>query len=175
MINTPRIDDRDGEQAVLPGGIALPQYESRARRCSACVHRLPAERNRCALMPNHPPHRLGVAVMMTYGPMQCPDARWDDANAPQADIASELTPQPSQPTMIDRLTHGASGLAKAALGIDRADDATIATRYALCMACDRHAIGLCTACGCLCAAKVRVAGEACPEGKWNVATARQAE
>ena len=167
MINTPRIDDRDGEQTVLPGGIALPQYESRARRCSACEHRLPEERNRCALMPNRSPHRLGVAVMMTYEPMQCPEGRWNDANASQADIAAELTPQRGQPTMIDRITHGAIGLTKAALGRERADDATIATRYALCMACDKHAIGVCTACGCLCAAKVRVASEACPDGKWH--------
>lgn len=175
MTPQPHIVNRNGQHTMAPGGIALTQYTERARRCSACEHRSADARCTCALMPNRPPFSLGLAMALTHEPVVCPEGRWADENAPQADIVDALKPMDAQTSMMQRMAHGATGLAKAAMGLDRADDATIATRYALCMACDRHAIGLCTACGCLCAAKVRVAGEACPEGKWSASPASQAE
>jgi hypothetical protein len=69
---------------------------------------------------------------------------------------------------------GAAGIAKAALGIDRPDDSTIAARRAICRGCE-HAepcplnIGRkcrCALCGCVLRAKTAVASEACPAGKW---------
>jgi len=167
MSSTPRIVSRNGEQVVWPGSISLPQYEARARRCSACEHRLPEERNRCALMHDRPPFNRGVAILMTHAHINCPDGRWQEEAARQTNIIAALQPALGSTPMMERIAHGASGLAKAALGIERADDATIAERYALCMTCDRNALGVCTECGCLCAAKMRVAGEACPEGKWQ--------
>lgn len=167
MSSTPRIVNRNGEQVVWPGSISLPQYEARARRCSACEHRLPEERNRCALMHDRPPFNRGVASISTHPHMDCPDGRWQDETANQTAIIDALKPIDGNANIIQRVAHGAAGLAKAALGMERSDDATIAARYALCMACDRHALGVCTACGCFCAAKVRVAGEACPQGKWQ--------
>lgn len=140
---------------------------SRAMRCAACEHRLPDEDNRCALMPNHPPYNRTVAVVMTQLQERCPDGRWENDAAPMADIVEDLQPIDAPHNIAQRIARGAIGLTKAALGMERADDATIATRYALCMACDKHAIGVCTACGCLCAAKARVASEACPDGKWQ--------
>ena len=175
MKNRTRIINDGRRDVVWPGNIPLPQYQERARRCSACEHRLQSESHRCALMPDQLPYNRGVGIVMTQAHIECPEGRWQDDAAPMADIVEHLQPIDEPHNVIKRIAHGAIGLTKATLGIERSDDATIAARYALCMACDRHAIGLCTACGCLCAAKVRVAGEACPEGKWSAAPARQAE
>ena len=72
------------------------------------------------------------------------------------------------------LTHGLAGLAKAALGIDRADDATIDARRATCAGCP-DAVGIigglvtsCRLCGCIIRAKILIKGERCPANppKW---------
>jgi hypothetical protein len=78
------------------------------------------------------------------------------------------------------VAHGALGLAKAVLGIAAADEKVRAQRTAICQACPhsakhptkRSANGLplvrfCEMCGCLLAAKIRVATERCCAGKWG--------
>lgn len=68
------------------------------------------------------------------------------------------------------ILHGAAGLAKAALGINRADDATIDRRKAACAACEHsgRSMGVvtCSICRCALAAKTVNADEHCPVGKW---------
>ena len=69
------------------------------------------------------------------------------------------------------LIRGGAKLLKAELGIDAADEATLATRKALCLDCPIYDFGVCLeeekgGCGCFVAAKVRIAGEECPKGKW---------
>lgn len=75
-----------------------------------------------------------------------------------------------------QLIHGTVGLAKAVLGVDRADEETIQRRRAICRACP-HAIPCpllanqkcrCALCGCLLSAKTVLAGETCPDmpKKW---------
>lgn len=77
------------------------------------------------------------------------------------------------------IVHGAAGLAKAALRIDRAPEAVIAVRRDVCRECDRAewrarkdgSTGLttfsrCGECRCFIAAKSAVDAELCPLGKW---------
>jgi hypothetical protein len=75
------------------------------------------------------------------------------------------------------LTHGVAGIVKAVLHIDRADEATIIKRREICTACPESVpivkgAGIiskcdkCKICGCVLAAKIVNAGEACPLGKW---------
>jgi len=68
---------------------------------------------------------------------------------------------------------GIVGLAKAEFGIDRASEALIAERKAVCMACELNDIGRCSECNCYLHAKIRINKETCPENKWredNVST-----
>ena len=74
-----------------------------------------------------------------------------------------------------QVAHGAVGLTKAALRIDRASDETIAARREACMACEylekREVLGVvqvrrCLRCGCLVKPKAVISGESCPVGKW---------
>lgn len=48
-------------------------------------------------------------------------------------------------------------------------------RQAACLACDFHDFGVCTSCSCVLWAKVRVAGEQCPESRWTGLTVRASE
>ncbi len=69
------------------------------------------------------------------------------------------------------LVHGATGVMKAVMGIDKASDEEIARRHAICGGCEhaRMHLGLvqtCRRCGCVVKLKVRVKGEVCPAGKW---------
>jgi hypothetical protein len=166
MSSVPRIVTINGEQVVWPGSIALHQYEARARRCSACEHRLPEERNRCALMHDRPPFNRGVASISTHSHMDCPDGRWQNETANQTAIIDALKPIDGNANIIQRVAHGATGLVKAAFGLERCDDATLAHRRATCAACDQMRDGRCNLCGCLLAAKQRLAGERCPAGHW---------
>lgn len=73
--------------------------------------------------------------------------------------------------IVRRIAHGAAGLAKVAAGADRADKATVTARLAVCGDCEQGAgRRLCGACGCVIKVKVRLASEACPEGKWPAIT-----
>ena len=72
------------------------------------------------------------------------------------------------------LVHGAVGLTKALVGIDRAPVAVIAARRAICRQCDRatrHKDGVrvlrCLECKCWIKLKTRIAGETCPLGRWK--------
>jgi len=73
--------------------------------------------------------------------------------------------------MVQRVAHGIAGLAKAAMRIERASDATIAARETTCDGCehlDRSLLGIrrCSHCKCALAAKIRIKSERCPIGKW---------
>lgn len=66
-----------------------------------------------------------------------------------------------------RIARGVVGLAKAALGVDKADDAEIERRLSLCLACEHvkatlGVVNRCDLCGCAIKAKIRIKGEACP-------------
>ena len=75
---------------------------------------------------------------------------------------------------VEKIAHGAAGLAKAFLGIDRADDDTIEWRRTICRKCE-HAepcianvvkFCKCKKCGCVLRAKTASESESCPEAKW---------
>jgi len=65
------------------------------------------------------------------------------------------------------IVRGAVGVAKAALGVQVAPVNAVIDRWSICSSCDQHDCGRCKACGCFTGAKVRVAGESCPQGKWT--------
>ena len=71
------------------------------------------------------------------------------------------------------LIKGGAKLLKAELGVDAADEATMATRKALCLACPIYDFGVCVeekgGCGCILSAKIKIKGEACPlpNPKWE--------
>jgi hypothetical protein len=71
-----------------------------------------------------------------------------------------------QSARVSNLVRGAVGVAKAAMGIGAASPQDYQARWAICMACDQHDAGRCRTCGCFTGAKVRVAQESCPVGKW---------
>ncbi len=75
-----------------------------------------------------------------------------------------------------KILHGAVGIAKSRLHIDRAPKNIIEDRRAICRACDyaekRVVLGLievrmCERCTCLVRDKTNVASEFCPEKKWT--------
>lgn len=88
--------------------------------------------------------------------------------------ACELGPKLERLTA-GEIVHGAAGLAKAAMGINRADDATIAARTAICKsnACGKATVSAegnlksCSLCNCMLRAKLSLKGESCPIGKWG--------
>ncbi len=67
--------------------------------------------------------------------------------------------------------HGAVGLVKAAVGMDKAPRELVEKRQEICDNCE-HAVlrtGVfwqCDICKCATAAKIRLKGEKCPIGKW---------
>jgi hypothetical protein len=76
-----------------------------------------------------------------------------------------------------KLRRGLVGLTTAAARLDPVPVDQLRRRHALCLgaggrpACERLVLGsVCSACHCLVAAKVRVASERCPLGKWGPAT-----
>lgn len=79
------------------------------------------------------------------------------------------------PLTIRRALHGAKQLAKAAMGLGQADEATIGQRRAICGECKHakkdEAGGLvgCEVCTCRLLAKTSLAEEECPIGKWGAA------
>lgn len=75
---------------------------------------------------------------------------------------------PREPLTPRRVATGAAGLAAEALGVGKADRATAAARWAVCSTCVRFDLGKCAAkgCGCHLSAKVRLARETCPLGRW---------
>jgi hypothetical protein len=79
--------------------------------------------------------------------------------------------QPPAPPAMVSVVHGAIGLAKVALGIDRASDETQAARRAVCDDCPEgeKVMGVfhrCRICGCATTTKIALKGEKCPLGKW---------
>lgn len=78
----------------------------------------------------------------------------------------------------NKIVRGAVGLAKAALGVDAVPRETSTARREICLACDRSrvvSVGVgkvrqCDECGCVIAAKVKIASERCPLGKWDASS-----
>ena len=81
----------------------------------------------------------------------------------------------------ERIGHGAAGLLKSAIGIDRAADEIIGSRLEICGGCPENqpcVAGRCCGrlfdvlkpssrtCGCVIANKVKLAGESCPMSRW---------
>lgn len=81
-------------------------------------------------------------------------------------------------SVIDHVAHGAIGLAKAALRIDRTPPSLMELRVRQCIGhptggedaiepCPSFRAGfLCTECGCVVAAKLRIESETCPLNRW---------
>ena len=68
---------------------------------------------------------------------------------------------------LKRFILGGTQLIKSELGIDAADEETMAKRKAICLACESYDFGVCTDCSCFTAAKVKLkTGSPCPQGKW---------
>jgi len=104
----------------------------------------------------------------------------DPRNAPP-----EPQPANKPSSALGKLAHGAVGLAKATLGIDRATDEAVKARLAICETCvesipkaspvtSRKCGSLLKAlagkgggCGCGLGSKTMIAGESCPLGKWG--------
>ena len=82
--------------------------------------------------------------------------------------------------VIQTVAHGVAGLAKAALQIDRTPPSLMELRVRQCVGhptggedaiepCPAFKAGFfCEDCGCIVAAKLRVASETCPRGRWPV-------
>ncbi len=78
-------------------------------------------------------------------------------------------------TCCGQIIHGAVGIAKSRLHIDRAPEVVIAARREVCRTCDRAEkrtvagliqVRLCGECNCLIRDKSNVKSEKCPLGKW---------
>ena len=67
---------------------------------------------------------------------------------------------------LKRLLTGGAKLLKSELGIDACDEATMIDRKNLCESCEHYDFGVCTLCGCFCAAKVKLGLEKCDDGRW---------
>lgn len=79
------------------------------------------------------------------------------------------------PRNVRRVGHGLVGLVRARLRLNRAADAVIERRRAACRRCE-HAIPCrqaatrmcaCAVCGCRLRAKIVLADESCPLGRWR--------
>ncbi|MCC7205583.1 MAG: hypothetical protein IT441_10920 [Phycisphaeraceae bacterium] len=111
----------------------------------------------------------------TVKPLPAPPASIEPASPPLTDASTPLSPVEGGNEGVaaghGSVVRGLVGLAKSHLGIDRSPDDLIARRWQVCSSnatgphrcCDA---GLCTACGCHISAKIRIASEACPLGKW---------
>ena len=75
------------------------------------------------------------------------------------------------------IIHGAVGIAKAVVGIDRTDPDELTRRVRACLGhptggpdaippCDQYDSGKCNACGCFVKFKTKLDSERCPLGKW---------
>ena len=71
---------------------------------------------------------------------------------------------------LKRMVTGGVKLLKSELGVDAADEETMARRKAICLKCPVYDFGVCVeekgGCGCFVAAKIKLEGEECPKGKW---------
>ena len=69
------------------------------------------------------------------------------------------------------LIKGGAKLLKSELGVDAADEETMAKRKEMCLGCPIYDFGVCVeekgGCGCFVAAKIKLKGEACPLSKWE--------
>jgi hypothetical protein len=97
----------------------------------------------------------------------CPAGKFD---AP-TETASDSSPVKKKCGCGAQVAKGVVGLTKAALGIDKADDAEIERRQGICATCPNAkllagVVNRCALCGCAIRAKVRIKGEKCPAGKW---------
>lgn len=80
---------------------------------------------------------------------------------------SEPETQSDEKRGVASMIRGAVGLAKSELGIGAASEEEVSDRRSICIGCDKQVLGVCSECGCYCAAKVKIAKERCPIGKWG--------
>ncbi len=71
-----------------------------------------------------------------------------------------------------KAAHGAAGLVRAAVavttGIGGVPLEVLNDRVRACKSCEHYGVGwTCAKCGCVLAAKLKLAAEACPIGKWD--------
>ena len=114
-------------------------------------------------------HHRGARIGFRFGV----DHSAGPATAPAAVVqpSTASSSQPSPGGFFTHLAHGAAGLTKAALGMDRTEDFRLAYRRQTCAGCEhaRRKMGLvdtCALCGCVIHAKTAVASERCPAGRW---------
>lgn len=126
--------------------------------------------------------KLSVAMPDLHArklPMLRPIADWLGMSPVDADQIGEEVPlahlvdshgKTPRGTPVGKIIQGAVGLTKAALRIDRAPDAIVAGRKAVCGTCPELVttcgVNNCRKCGCVYRAKIVNASEKCPLGKW---------
>lgn len=94
--------------------------------------------------------------------------------SPNAEIARGLITAGNQKTGIKKIMHGVSGLAKAAIGADKADKSEIKRRREICQGTEttprcqlwNPKLNTCRACTCFLPAKIRIKSEHCPINRW---------
>lgn len=75
--------------------------------------------------------------------------------------------RPCPEEILRQVAHGAKGLGKVILGIDRPAKQVLTLRMSVCKKCPHLTAKLfCERCGCLIVAKARILAEDCPAGKW---------
>lgn len=69
--------------------------------------------------------------------------------------------------LISRVRHGAVGVTKAALGIDRVREGDLQRRLDACATCPWRRGAKCSKCTCYVKVKARISSETCPIGNWE--------
>jgi len=85
------------------------------------------------------------------------------------DPADAPPPNRAKPTTMAEKAKGAAALLRAERGKQPASDDAVVMRTATCEDCSRNDLGRCmsaSGCNCYLWAKVRLANEKCPDGKW---------
>lgn len=79
-------------------------------------------------------------------------------------------PKAQNQGVVAKVMHGASGIAKAILGIDQAPQEVILERRAICAGCPskttKMGLEVCKTCDCHIGAKTSLRAESCPEKRW---------
>lgn len=104
----------------------------------------------------------------------CPKGKWKQFFCEESFVPPpHSSPVSTPPSLADMVKSAASSAATwASRGFQHADEATLNTRIKTCQDCEFwnskgfHGTGRCMKCGCSTWAKLRMATEKCPIGKW---------
>lgn len=66
-----------------------------------------------------------------------------------------------------KMSKGARGIFTAVAGLDPVPSSVKIDRLETCRPCEHRSLAMCTRCGCFIQAKIRVASESCPDGRWS--------